>query len=115
MAKDDIFVMVYRILSYLYDCMRRSVPLDPGYLRLGTKDFPIQEDYWNRILLELPERKYIRNLVVIHVDNAAPIVRIDASTTITLDGAEYLQENSKMAKVRDFLKGSASLIGAIRP
>lgn len=39
-AKDDYFVLAYRLLSYLYGCLKAGEKPDWEYLDYGTKDFP---------------------------------------------------------------------------
>ena len=41
MAKDDYFVLVYKILAYLYECIKGKKKLDFSYLQPMTKDFPV--------------------------------------------------------------------------
>ena len=42
MAKDDYFVMAYKLLSYLYACLKAGKdPLDGGYMDYDTKAFPV--------------------------------------------------------------------------
>ena len=46
MARNDYFLMVYRILSYLYKCIRQCEKPSEEYLKPLTKDFPIEYGYW---------------------------------------------------------------------
>lgn len=39
MAKDDYFVLAYKILAYLYECIKGKKKLDFSYLQPMTKDF----------------------------------------------------------------------------
>ena len=50
MAKDDYFVLVYRILAYLYYCVKEGVKPDMTYLTYNTEHFPICESYWEYII-----------------------------------------------------------------
>jgi hypothetical protein len=51
MAKDDYFVLAYRVLAYLYDCLKGKKKLNPDYLKPLTKDFPIEEEYFNYVMV----------------------------------------------------------------
>lgn len=60
MAKDDYFVITYKILSYLYACMKAGETPDLSYLHYDTEDFPVCRAYWNDIFSNLIEEGYIR-------------------------------------------------------
>lgn len=103
MAKDDYFVLVYRILQHLYKCLKLSQKADLDYLKPLTKDFPIEEGYFNYIFRKLVEEGYIEDVVIIPIDGAEPLIKILESIKITPKGIEYLQENSKMEKAKKFI------------
>ena len=46
MAKDDYFVLVYKILKYLYKCLKSGTSIDFNYLAYETKDFPVHKEYF---------------------------------------------------------------------
>ena len=50
MSKDDYFVVVYRILAYLYHCVKNGINPDMEYLTYNTKHFPVCESYWEYII-----------------------------------------------------------------
>lgn len=103
MAKDDYFVLVYRILEYLYKCLKNSTKVDVKYLKPLSKDFPVECEYWSYIIRNLLEEGYIENVALIPVDGAEPIVKILDNVRITPKGIEYLQDNSKMQQVKRFV------------
>lgn len=43
MSKDDYHVIVYKILIYLYECIKGKKTFSFEYLQYGTKTFPIEE------------------------------------------------------------------------
>ena len=45
MAKDDYFVLAYRLLDYLYTCLKRDKKPNWEYMMYETKQFPISENY----------------------------------------------------------------------
>lgn len=45
MAKDDYFVLAYRVLAYLYECLKAGERPDMKYLSFGNRHFPIGESY----------------------------------------------------------------------
>lgn len=81
MAKNDYHVIVYRILLYLYTCLKGGEDVDPKRLDEIALAAGANERYWHYILCSL-------------LDGAC----------ITPRGIEYLTDNSFMAKVRKFLK-----------
>lgn len=40
MAKDDYFVIVYQILSYLYKCLKEGTRIDERLIRYDSKEIP---------------------------------------------------------------------------
>ena len=56
MAKNDYFVLVYKILSYLYKCLKKGREPSEEYLKPLTKDFPIEYSYWSYIMEHIVER-----------------------------------------------------------
>ena len=46
MAKDDYFPMLYKLLKYLYRCLKEDRKPDFNILAPKSKDFPVGEDYF---------------------------------------------------------------------
>lgn len=57
MAKDDYFVLVNKLLRYLYKCLKQGIALDWELLAPGTKDFPIHEEYFAYMLSHLNQKR----------------------------------------------------------
>ena len=51
MAKDDYFVIVYQILSYLYQRLKNGEPVDPAFLQ---HDGPLSKEI-KRLTIEILE------------------------------------------------------------
>ncbi len=64
MAKDDYFVLIYKILAYLYQALKSGENPDFEYLCYDTKAFPICESYWNYIFEMLLRDEYISGIVL---------------------------------------------------
>ena len=95
MSKDDYHIIVYKILIYLYDCIKGKKTFSFEYLQYGTKTFPIEEEYWNYIIENMYEEGYITGVVLIPImGQSAKGVRITSDIRITPKGIEYLQDNS---------------------
>lgn len=106
MAKDDMAVAMYRILCYLYACMRKGIEPDEGeydHVALG-----ICERYWNDIVRELFRDRLVTGLMVIpHGDDARIVLQRPRPT---LAGVQFMEENSAMARARDFLVAAKAVV-----
>lgn len=103
MAKDDFHVIVYRILQYLYNCLKKGQ--DPDVDFVSAEKYEINERYFQTIIGELYENGYIRGVVPVPMlkVNYTPY-KITDSISITLQGIEYLTDNSFIAKAQKFFK-----------
>lgn len=72
MAKDDYFVLAYRILSYLYACFKAGERPDMDCISADVLHIPV--GYWFNIMRSLTEEGYIVGLVFLH-----PSVLLQAS------------------------------------
>ena len=105
MAQDDYFVLVYKVLWYLYDCLKEGKEPDRDYLQPGTRDFPIGEEYWQYLIRNLAAEGMIEGVVTVPILGARyPKIKIMWGPQITPKGIEYLQENSMMHKAAEFLR-----------
>lgn len=104
MEKDDYFVLAYRILSYLYACLKADTQPDMERLACGTKDFPIQREYWEYIFRHLSLDGYLEGVMIIPMAGGCPDRVKIGQLQITPKGIAYLQENTMMQKAKDFLK-----------
>ena len=103
MAKDDFHVIAYRILRYLYECLKKGQ--DPDIGLITAKKYEINERYFQTIICELHENGYISGAVAVPMINVnyTPY-KITSSISITMKGIEYLTDNSFMAKAQQFFK-----------
>lgn len=109
MAKNDYYAIAYRLLKYLYDCLKRSEK--PAVSKLVAENFGIKQDYWEYVLRTLTERGYIEGVTLIDVcgrDDALP--EIERNIQITPEGIQFLKENSMMAKAKAAAKEARDLI-----
>lgn len=100
MAKNDYFVITYRILTYLYECFKTGEKPDTDFF--GAEALKINNGYWVNVMESLYNEGCITGISVIKSANMQGIKIMDLK--ITQKGIEYLQENSAMAKARKFLK-----------
>lgn len=87
MSKDDMRVLAYKVLRYVYACNKRGVDPDPVDMFNLTG---VNERYLNQVLDNLIHKEYMTGG---HYH----------TMKITLDGEIYLIENSAMQKVKEFL------------
>lgn len=105
MARNDYFVIAYRILAYLYACLKEGKPADISRLNEDSEDLNIAYGYWEYIFRHLYESGYVEGVSLLPVTGRQmPAVKIGRCIMITPKGIEYLQENSTMSKAKKFLK-----------
>lgn len=59
MAKDDYFVIVYKILSYLYVKLKSGEDVNPNMITHDNQLLQINRKYWDYIMRNLIEDRYI--------------------------------------------------------
>ena len=104
MAKDDYYVIAYKILAYLYKQLKNGEEIDPEMLMYDGGLFQINRTYWVYIFDNLTERGYIRGLHNIKVGNGSLIREQLPYCEITPLGIDYLCDNSLIEKAKQFLK-----------
>lgn len=110
MAKDDYDTLVFIILAFLYKRLKGKTEDRPAeYIQPMTKDFPIQEDYLNYVLVKMLEEGFIERLEVSEVWGGDSIVKVTDQLRITPDGIHYLRDNSTMRKLSKLLPQAAAI------
>lgn len=109
MTYDDMHVIMYRILAYLYDCMKRGCKPDPS--RVLYEHLCINRNYWIAIMIELAERGFIKGVKISHADDETNVYLSDP--TVTMAGVEFLMENSMMNKAKRFLQDIKATVPGI--
>lgn len=107
MAKNDYFVIVYRILTYLYECFQAGERADLNMI--GPETLKINNGYWTNVMESMSQEGYLSGVIIIPRMGAAPGIKID-NLKITQKGIEYLQENSMMEKAKTALKEIKEII-----
>lgn len=102
MAKDDYFVIVYKILAYLYVQLKSGQPVDGSMISAHGGLFDINEDYHAFIVSSLLDEGYISG---VGTKAWGGNEFLDLSQCrITPHGIEYIFENSLLEKAKRFLK-----------
>ena len=104
MGRNDYFVIAYRILAYLYECLKNGEKVSNHYLWEIADVNAIGRDYFDYILCNLKKDGYLEGVYLIkHVGGISDSVKL-ISPMITPKGIDFLQNHSAMAKAREFLK-----------
>lgn len=101
MAKDDMARIMYTILKELYETMKDGEPLLVDSIK--PQRFNIPDSYWMDIMDELISNGYVKGAKIITVKTGRYITALE-DCRITLQGVDFLQSNSIMARVKDALK-----------
>lgn len=106
MAQNDMHVVMYKILAYVYSCMKEGQTPDRDEWSSGRLGIP--NEYWKQIVRELVEHGYITG---VGIRPSQSTCYLDVGVPrVTMDGVEFLMENSMMAKARQFLIDTKSAI-----
>lgn len=104
MAKDDYFVLVYKVLSYLYACLKKGKNIEPIMLdRQGPIFQGVPTRYYTYVFNNLIKQGYIIGPYIARYDDKEEALMVNESM-ITPDGISYLMDNSTIEKVKQFLK-----------
>lgn len=113
MAKDDMDVIIYKILRYMYERVKRGETPRLEDMCYDCKLFHIPEGYWNQIIVELAESGYVRGFLCRRTKSGLVVTMMD-DVSITLAGVHFLEENSRMRKAGEFLgKAFEIVLGTI--
>ena len=116
MAKDDYHVIVYQILAYLYNCLKKGKAVESQKLSADSVYFRVNKQqlnqlYWAYIIYHLQKSELIEGVILEEIDNVQypyPINLINCM--ITPKGIEYLMDNSFIAKAKEIAKDVLSIV-----
>ena len=106
MAQNDMYVVMYKILCYLYECMKQDT--SPKADEFSHVALGIPERYWCDIMGELFRRGFITGVTIAPHGEAVTVMT--SRPRVTMEGVEFMQENSMMAKARKFLVDTKSAL-----
>ena len=110
MEKDDYFVVVYKILAYLYITLKEGRHPDARLLKHDSHMLGIHEQYWTYIMESLQDEGHIKGLDVTTMWGGDKMISGLESCQITPAGIGYLMDDYTMEKVKEFfLKTNASV------
>jgi hypothetical protein len=100
MASDDMFVIMYKIIAYIYQCMKDGMP--PEKARYSADSLGIPDSYWKYIMSQLVTHGYLEGVLATKTASGT-IVVIPDDPKVTVEGVQFAKENSAMAKAKKFL------------
>lgn len=104
MAEDDYYVVAYRILAYLYVCLKEGKQPDISYIAPDSRTLNIHESYWEYIIRHLYQDGYLEGVSLIPVTGRLTSAVKLNGIMITPNGIDFLENHSAMSKARHFLK-----------
>lgn len=108
-SKDDMHVVMYKIMAYLYSCMKSGEIPNPDFYRCDGSVLHIPYQYWASIIDQLVDHGYVKGFVVIPMFGGELVIDED-NPRITMEGVEFLNSNSMMKKALSFLKETKSAL-----
>ena len=118
MAKDDYSVLVYKILLYFYACMKRRIIFDQQVYDKAVGKDKLNDGYIENVYKMMQDEGLIEGFSFTRPWGMTLIsLSSDKDIRITQAGVHYLEENSRMNKVKKYLLGKvdfmAELIGLV--
>ena len=111
MGKDDYFVIAYKILLYLYACMKRKIIFDYRTYNHAIGRDSINPDYLTDIYIMMSEKGYISGVKTTGAwGDISILLSEEKDFKITPEGIEYLEENSRMHKIGKMLIDSVDTV-----
>lgn len=101
MSNDDMRVIIYKILTYLYECMKQGKKPSFDLMKAESQLLHIPQPYWYDVLEEMIDAGYIKGIR--RYSNIIESGWEDEGIRITLKGVEFLEEDSAMKRAKDFL------------
>lgn len=105
MAKDDMRLIMFKVLAYLYECMVNGVAVKSENFKVENCYFAkgLNQSYLDDICKILEDSGYTKGFSFANTWDGGSII-VSYSAKITPKGFEYLQENAAMKKVYKYLK-----------
>ncbi len=113
MAKDDYNVIVFRVLTYLYACLKRVTAFDSVHFEKFIIN-DVNEDYFVDVLKMMSEDELIKGFSYVNAWGDNIVKTSDyQKLKITSKGIDFLTENSKMKKIKDYFLEKPSIITSL--
>ena len=102
MANNDMSVIMYKILRYMYECLKQGKQITYEDICYNCEMFHIPEAYWITIMKELINRGYVTGIYEVKTIGHIGI-KIGSTAAITYEGVQFLDDNSGMKKAAECL------------
>lgn len=100
MAKNDMHLIIFKILKFLYGCNKAGkIPTFTDILK-AIELSTIPESYFRQIIEELIKCGYIDGIHIIATKDGG-YIDVSENARVTIEGVEYLNDNSLMHKAAD--------------
>ena len=109
MARDDYFTIVYKILGYLYECLKKGIEPDPEKIGPETEWYSINQRYWLYIMKHMIDGGYIEGAEYRSYADGDEIIHLERAS-ITPEGIEYLLDNRMIKKVVNAIKTMKDIV-----
>lgn len=107
MARDDMYVIMYKVIAYLYECMKLGIkPVDNKW-DAAAMDIP--QSYWKQIVGEMIDHGLISGITYTKVAGGGIVIE-PFDPVVTMEGVQFAQENSMMAKAKKFLQDTKASV-----
>lgn len=103
MATDDMEIIMYKILRYLYACNKNDKAPDLGVFGPESEMLRIPNSYWVSVMQELISGGYIAGAYPVPLLGGKTGIKINPDVRITFAGMTFLKENSRMQQAAAFL------------
>lgn len=101
MAKNDMEVIIYKILRYLYECMKQDIAPDLQKYGWHSELIDVPQQYWCKIIRILVDKGLVTGFSIFASKDGIQI-QTKLPIEITYEGREFLRENSGMNKAKNF-------------
>ena len=114
MAKNDYDTVLYKLLIYLYACMKREIIFDETVFDQTIRTCAGNEQYFNEILSMAQDEGLIRDVTIVRAWGTDILIASPLEDMkITSAGIHYLKENSQMKKVGTMLLESVDIFSSL--
>ncbi len=111
MASNDYHVIVYKLLTYLYECLKRDLDPDRAHIQEILDISGAKSEYADYIIGHMYSDGLIQGVDLVPIQRKKyPGIKYLQDFAITPLGIEYLQSNSMMARAMAFLKDAKDII-----
>lgn len=103
----DDFKVLYRILRVIYDAMEYD---EFDYNAISPEVLGVSKRKRDALLMMLVDKGYIKGVQAMTVLSGDIVFSFEKHPMLTLDGLEYMHENSTLQKAARAAKGIADII-----